>query len=691
MDKRALSALPRPTLTEKDKEMLSLVPNMAYLATANRQEVNGIDTLAINFFQAEERKLKPAFRTFFQMEDYITQDLTMEKTRWKTGAISHLMGHGHWNRDGGNIVFASTKEKETILGFLCGFKETHDVKAHGGRSGMELLCRIDECQDKIKERKLKEKHDKEKERIDSWMAKFGGVPDDYDRFVREKAFEREQYMFYNGANKSAHCTSCGMDFELDEKRHLRHKTLPIRNDRDEVRHNHVVSCPHCGGSFQCKSEGMGRNGLFAIQWSVLVQKHGEDVLVRYFCHTKDFRGDCRDPKIVTMEKFRTIHTKEESMDFEWCRFKRTHDLRWCHYKEKGYGCFSPPETSVPRSAVLYNDDLLETVSGTCMKYSAIDIYMDKVAHGARKLNVPWAVDWYFNQYRRTPYLEQLLKIGFYQIVEHVMKKGSCPEFMNGRTVLETLGVNKVQFNMLRAIGDPTAREVMMLRYAGTISQKEFDMLRHMRDGLGCRTYEKYLDMRPYTTIHKVKKYVDNNCARNEGDYFDYVRWTREMGYDMRNEFNLYPKDFKKAHDERAKEYVEFQDKRTKEAAKRFNGLLKKLHEETKDVEPMNLRIGGLFVRLPEQLDELKKEGEALHHCVGTYRDKVAKGETMIFFIRKEKEPDEPYYTLEWKGKVIQCRGSHNCDMTPEVKAFVELFQKKMMDYGRAPRKLRKAG
>lgn len=95
--------------------------------------------------------------------------------------------------------------------------------------------------------------------------------------------------------------------------------------------------------------------------------------------------------------------------------------------------------------------------------------------------------------------------------------------------------------------------------------------------------------------------------------------------------------------------------------------------------------------MPENLDELKTEGECLHHCVGNYRDKVARGETMIFFIRKEEEPEKPYFTLEWKGKIIQCRGFRNCDMTPEVKAFAMLFQEKMKEYENAPQKNRKAG
>lgn len=59
---------------------------------------------------------------------------------------------------------------------------------------------------------------------------------------------------------------------------------------------------------------------------------------------------------------------------------------------------------------------------------------------------------------------------------------------------------------------------------------------------------------------------------------------------------------------------------------------------------------------------------------------VAKGETMILFVRKESEPNTPYFTLEYKdNRVIQCRGFKNCGMPPEVNAFVKVFEKKMQD------------
>ncbi len=708
MDKRSLSAVPRPQLTDRNKQMLLLVPHMSYLVTAERQEINGEDTLIINFFHAEEKELKPAFRTFCQMDDYITQDLEADKTKWKTGAVNYLTGWLYWYRNSGNIVIASVRERSQILGFLHDFRKKNGLSDHetvipkGAAVDSEIERRIDEYQDTIKKWKLQKKHRKEKAGIDLQMKKFGELPADYGQFVKDVVFENENYIFYSRAKARAYCTKCGHEFEI-RKDGLYHKKIAIWNDTDEISHNRTVRCPYCNKYLKCKSEGMGRKNLFAVQWSVLVQKYGEEVLVRYFCHTKDFQGDFHNPEIKSFEKFRTVHSADKPRDFEWCRYKSTAEIRWCNFKDRSYGCCQPPETDVPRSAVLYNRNLLETVADTCMKYSAVDIYVNNVAEtiyvsggsrymgqGGNILAKPWCIDWYFNSYRKTPYLEQLLKVGFYRIARSALEDRDCPEFNNGRTVMKTLGINKQQFNMLRQIGDPSVRDVMILRYAGEIRQKDFEMLRYIHDDGYDKMYEKYLDMRPYTTIYKVKKYIDKNSIARQRDYFDYVRWIREMGYDMRNEFNLYPRDFKKVHDEKSEEYVKFQDKKAKEDMERFNKLLGKLRKETLNAEPMNLKTGGLFIRLPEKLDELKTEGEFLHHCVGTYRDKVARGETMIFFIRKETEPDKPYYTLEWKGRVVQCRGCHNCDMTPEVKAFVNIFQEKMIKYENTPQKQRKA-
>lgn len=42
--------------------------------------------------------------------------------------------------------------------------------------------------------------------------------------------------------------------------------------------------------------------------------------------------------------------------------------------------------------------------------------------------------------------------------------------------------------------------------------------------------------------------------------------------------------------------------------------------------------------------------------------------------------DTPYFTMEYnKGRVIQCRGSHNCEMPSSVKTFVAAFEKLMKE------------
>ena len=49
-----------------------------------------------------------------------------------------------------------------------------------------------------------------------------------------------------------------------------------------------------------------------------------------------------------------------------------------------------------------------------------------------------------------------------------------------------------------------------------------------------------------------------------------------------------------------------------------------------------------------------------------------RGQTAIFFLRREEDPDKPWYTLELDEKeltVKQNRGFQNCARTAEVEAF----------------------
>ena len=77
---------------------------------------------------------------------------------------------------------------------------------------------------------------------------------------------------------------------------------------------------------------------------------------------------------------------------------------------------------------------------------------------------------------------------------------------------------------------------------------------------------------------------------------------------------------------------------------------------------------------PESSGDLEAEGKALSHCVRTYAERMAKGETTIVFVRKAEDPGTPFYTMEIKdGQVVQLRGKHNCAPTPDVMKFEKEF------------------
>lgn len=104
----------------------------------------------------------------------------------------------------------------------------------------------------------------------------------------------------------------------------------------------------------------------------------------------------------------------------------------------------------------------------------------------------------------------------------------------------------------------------------------------------------------------------------------------------------------------------------------LHGLPLVLHDLIR--EERFFQADGLLIRPAKSQKELADEGDALHHCVGSYAARHAGGKTAIFFLRRAAAPNEPYYTLELdeaKLVVRQNRGLRNCSRTKEVQAFEE--------------------
>ncbi|SKA97402.1 PcfJ-like protein, partial [Gemmiger formicilis] len=153
-------------------------------------------------------------------------------------------------------------------------------------------------------------------------------------------------------------------------------------------------------------------------------------------------------------------------------------------------------------------------------------------------------------------------------------------------------------------------------------------------------------------------------------YSDYLQMCQEQNYDMKSSQVLFPKHCNEAHDELSRYIKKCRDEQTKRA---FREVYEHLAEKA------NLTSKKLQIVCPKQTDDLIAEGQALHHCVGTYIERVAAKKCLIVFVRRVEEPKKPYVTVEVRnGKIEQIHGDHNSDPTEEVKKFVDLWSRKVL-------------
>ena len=139
---------------------------------------------------------------------------------------------------------------------------------------------------------------------------------------------------------------------------------------------------------------------------------------------------------------------------------------------------------------------------------------------------------------------------------------------------------------------------------------------------------------------------------------------------MKNSFVLYPRDLKTAHDKTARQFEQEKDALLKQG---FVAVYKDIAGK------LDFEKGGLKIVAPSLPDEVIAEGHALHHCVGSYVERVADHECIILFLRRCAAEDQPYYTIEVRGnKAVQVRGMGNCRMTPEVEAFITAWEQRVL-------------
>lgn len=106
-----------------------------------------------------------------------------------------------------------------------------------------------------------------------------------------------------------------------------------------------------------------------------------------------------------------------------------------------------------------------------------------------------------------------------------------------------------------------------------------------------------------------------------------------------------------------------------------NKTFKRNYEKQKNA--FTFSYGNYEIVIPQEPQDLIKEGQEMHHCVGSYVDKVVNNDCYIVFIRNKNDLTVPYITAEItvKGKLGQYYLAYDKRITRDKDIeFKEMFQ-----------------
>lgn len=299
---------------------------------------------------------------------------------------------------------------------------------------------------------------------------------------------------------------------------------------------------------------------------------------------------------------------------------------------------------------------------------------------------------YIGLYQKHPQLEYIMKMGLWNIIAEGLQCHSFRNIFNwkGKTPEDLFGIPIGKGDMLAlsalAVDMDTFHLALYLKKNSRFSLTDLAQKRKELERLSDFDTCKRLDtLKGYgVCAEETLKYIlrqQQKKTRYQSirgvliDWTDYLKDCNELGLNLEDTAVLKPHDLQQAHQNiiaqlkiKADEELDKQMAKLKEERKRYN-----------------FAAGGFIAKVAENSTELIVEGKVLHHCVGTYADRHAKGKCTIILIRRLEEPEVPFYTMELVGpekRIIQVRGNHNCGMTHEVEAFVESYKKYLAELGK---------
>jgi predicted RNA-binding Zn-ribbon protein involved in translation (DUF1610 family) len=656
MTRKGLSQFPHETLTPEQMFLFEQCASARYIAHGRTVEHEGKEILLLHFFPRRQtgEDAKAVVRVFISRNDYITQDLRCQPAKWKTGALDSVLQWDYvtWGSQWYSGKYHDWQDVTMVA-------DAQTIGAIQCITGSELnpLQALQKHQGKIIAARLAVRHSAIEAKIDAKMDPFPDLPEDFNDWLQQEGFGKHRYLVYVNCPKEKiqkiRCNTCGGIFE-----------------HAHPKHDAEFSCPVCGRNAVFKSIKKAQGTLeYGIQSACILPYPG-GFCVRYFTTRRD---DCKlwEPEgwgAKLREEYREIYAGGECEMFSWGKFLSSQKHRWRENTE---------QLHMKRVAV-YARNLPQVLEGTPWQYCGLKEF------ATRQDGAEVDVAGYLVKYKKKPYIEYLSKLRLFQLVDDLTNKYYFDSVLNEKaeTIAGLLRIPKHLTHMVQEI-DPDLDELgvlqKMIADGINVNAKDFRRAfdtyeRNAEDLMACAKYANFSRIDSYLEKHRAD---DADFHHTVHLWIDYVEFCEKLGYDLKNDFVLFPHHLKQSHDDTIKRY---NGMKKGDYPGLLNSMTQRIAREMERVQQLyGFAHEGLLVIAPQNLNDIVKEGHVLRHCVGGYVDKVFQGKSTILFLRRADKPQKPYYTIEiGKSEIAQCRGKNNCEQTDEVKKFLAQFEKEIL-------------
>lgn len=511
--------------------------------------------------------------------------------------------------------------------------------------GDEPERRLSEHESRIKDEKSRQKKLYHQNAINRRISQVQDYPPGAEAWCLD-LFKDHHFIFYETINQqraAGICSKCLNTIEYDRT-------------KEKPRHNKPCCCPNCHteGIFKAK----GKQGEIQIRKKVIIMQKIEGGFVSRYLDL-EYRGSSYGEHLFGggAEVARaTYNGKRVYYDYYDSYMEKWTDSNISNVQfGRGY---------------LYTANLPEVFSGTRFQYCALSELQNHTGGPVNQKS-------FLEHYESRPFLEYMIKMGLYRLTEEYLDNICTPLIDGtGKHPGEVLRLPKEKIRALsRADGglDLLKRYQIEHQLGRVLTEEEMNIILTYRVDT-----DSLLWVKEFTGITRFLRYLVKQVEmRNEqyagyfiNDWLDYLRMYQSAGLELNNS-NMFPENLKEEHDKHLEAIKTMQE----EENNRKYQTIRKQYEER-----YSFSWKGLCIKVPASLADIVTEGNEQHHCVATYVDRVAAGETCILFVRKKKEPDQSFYTMEIKdSRIIQCRGKNNRDQTQEVEELLKKFKQYLED------------